>query len=87
MQKNFGKKLNEKLSVNDELFYKKIMSYVNDQNDFRKKMPGIFRGGAYDVGQEVETAIRDNFKQVPVGSKIRNSNRSISPSERSLERN
>jgi hypothetical protein len=50
-------------------------------------MPGIFRGGAYDVGQEVETAIRDNFKQVPVGSKIRNSNRSISPSERSLERN
>lgn len=30
MQKNFGKKLNEKLSVNDELFYKKIMSYVND---------------------------------------------------------
>lgn len=65
MERNFGKKLSENLKQT-EMFTKKIMGHVQDQNQFRKKMPIAFQAGAYDSTIELEQLMKECFKPVSI---------------------
>lgn len=68
MDKNFGKKYSNRLQSTDRSFKQKIMSFVGDQNMYRKSMPSVFNKEAYDKMDEVEDFVRKSFKPVHVGS-------------------
>lgn len=41
------------------MFTNKIMGHVQDQNQFRKKMPNVFHAGAYDSTVELEQLMKE----------------------------